>query len=266
VFVRHGESWSEQQKLVRPDPSVTGYDGFGRSVALADDGATAVIGDAISYFGCCDVGPGSAYVFSRVGDHWEVQAHLTGSATSSQSFGRAVDISGDGSTIAVGSGSFLSSPKEAYMFKKRHGQWMEHAILAAADKALETLYDPLFSQALALSWSGETVLIGRYIFHWDRRRGIWREEAKLGANITDQSQFGFTVALDAAGQHAVVGDWGQGTVFLFHRNPDHARGIVQWVPELLLDKGGGEGSAVAISGDANTVLVGYGVYVLHRQP
>ena len=48
MFVRHGQSWSEQQKLVRPDPSVTGYDGFGRSVALSDDGTTAIDDSAVA--------------------------------------------------------------------------------------------------------------------------------------------------------------------------------------------------------------------------
>jgi hypothetical protein len=262
VFVRNGEIWSEQQKLVRPDPSVTGYDGFGRSVALSDDGNTAVIGDAASNFSSYNVGPGSAYVLARVGGHWEVQAHLTGSATSSPSFGRAVDISGVGGTVAVGSGF----PEEAYVFTKRHGKWSEHAILTAADKAINPFDDVSFRQALALSWSGDTVLTGRYIFRWDTRRGIWREEAKLGVNITNQYTFGFTVDMDSAGQHAVVGAWGQGTVFLFHRDPDRTRGIVKWVPERILAKGGGVGSSVAISGDANTILVGYGVYDLRRQP
>ncbi len=260
VFVRNGESWSEQQKLVRPDPSVTGKNGFGRSVALSDDGKTAVIGDAGSAFSSSNVGPGSAYVLSRVGDHWAVQAHLTRSPSASRLFGHAVDISGDGGTVAVG------SPTEAFVFKKRNGQWSEQAILTAADKAVHYYDDRSLDQALALSWSGETVLIDRYIFHRDSRLGVWREEAKLGANITDQSRFGFSVDMDSAGQNALVGDWGRGTVFLFHRDSDSTRGIVKWVPQRVLAKGGGVGSSVAISGDANTILVGYGVYDLRRQP
>lgn len=262
VFVRNGESWSQQQKLVRPDPSVTGKNGFGRSVALSDDGKTAVIGDAGSAFSSSNVGPGSAYVLARVGDHWEVQAHVTRSTTASRLFGHAVDVSGDGGTVAVG------SPTEAFVFKKRNGQWSEQAILTAADKVVDLNFssDPSFAQALALSWSGETVLVDRYIFHRDSRRGIWQEEAKLGANITDQSRFGFTVDMDSAGQNVVVGDWGKGTVFLFHRDPDLTRGIVKWVPQRVLAKGGGVGSSVAISGDAKTILVGYGVYDLRRQP
>jgi FG-GAP repeat len=81
AFVRTGETWSEQQKLVRPDASDTGTDGFGRSVALSDGANTVVVGDGPWFFDFAAGPKGAAYVFKRVGDHWVFNARLSGSRT-----------------------------------------------------------------------------------------------------------------------------------------------------------------------------------------
>lgn len=271
VFLRKGEIWSEQQKLVRPDTSETGTDGFGRSVALSDSGDKAIVGDAPSFFDFGSGPKGTAYVFTRVDDHWEEQARLTGSRTEHSdrgvsAFGRAVAISGDGSTVAVGSPGYPTDLLEAYVFTEHKGQWREQAILNPADPATTSS----FGHSIAVSRSGKTVVVGTpygaaYIFQQNGHLGSWREEAKLGSTITDKSRLGFSVDIDNAGRNAVVGDWGEGTAFLFHREEDFKSRTAKWVPGRLLSKWGGVGSSVTISGDANTVLVGYGVYALHRQ-
>lgn len=285
VFLRNGGAWSEQQKLVRPDSSETGNDGFGRSVALSDSGDTAIIGDAVcfnnfngSIFCSRSSSPkGAAYVFTRVEGHWVVQARLTDSRTDLGDtgftrFGRAVAISGDGSTAVVGSPGSRSDLLEAYVFTKLKGQWREEAILSPADKSTA---GGVFGNSVALSRSGDTVLVGAnpaaYIFQQNGHHGNWREEAKLGSTITTKRMLGFSVDIDDDGRNAVVGDWhaeessNMGTAFLFHREEDFKAHTAKWVPDRLLSKFSGVGSGVAISGDANTVLVGYGVYALHRQ-
>jgi hypothetical protein len=259
AFVRDGELWREQQKLIRPDASETGTDGFGRSVASSDDGNTIVVGDAPFFFNFGSSPQGSAYVLKRVGDHWVSNAHLI-SSTGNSAFGRSVAISGDGGKVAVG------SPRETYVFTAvGNEQWREQAILSPADKV--TFGE--FGQSVALSQSGNTVVVGNsfgaaYIFQQQGNEGSWEEEAKLGSTITNKSWLGFSVDIDNAGVNAVVGDWAQGTAFLFHRTTD-SNGLVQGVPQRVLAKEGGTGSSVAISGDANTIVVGYGVYVLSRQ-
>ncbi len=271
VFLRNGEIWSEQQKLVRPDASETGTDGFGRSVALSDFGDTAIVGDAPSAFNFGSGPKGTAYVFTRVDDRWIAQARLTGSRTEhgngrASAFGRAVAISGDGGTAVVGSPGYPTDLLEAYVFTEHKGQWREQAILNPADPATADS----FGHSIAISRSGETVVVGTpdgaaYIFQQNGHHGTWWEEAKLGSTITDKSRLGFSVDIDDTGRNAVVGDWGSGTAFLFHREEDFKSRTAKWVPDRLLSKVGGVGSSVTISGDANTVLVGYGVYALHRQ-
>jgi FG-GAP repeat len=174
--------------------------------------------------------------------------------------------------VAVGSPGFPTDLLETYLFTEHSGQWHEQAILNPADK---TTADT-FGHSVALSWSGETVIVGipwgaAYIFQQHDEHGPkWEEEAKLGTNIAIQhpdfgGALGFSVDIDDGGRNAVVGDWRQGTTFLFRRTIDFKTRRVQWVPERLLSKGSSVGSSVAISGDANTVFVGYGVYELHRQ-
>lgn len=269
VFVRDPSGWHEQQKLVRPDASDTGTDGFGRSVASSDDGNTIVVGDApfLFFFG---YGPkASAYVFNRVKDQWVSNAHLIGSRTEQNlsAFGRSVAIAGDGHTVVVGSPGDRTDLFETYVFTQvDHQGWREQAILSPADKVTAGG----FGNSVAVSQSGGTVVVGMhygaaYIFEQHGMSGGWQEEAKIGSTVASKAAFGFSVDIDASGQTAVVGDWAAGTAFLFHRSDPDWQGGVRWVPELLLSKEGGVGSSVAIAGNARTVLVGYGVYVTTKQ-
>ena len=280
VFVRDHGAWQQQQKLVRPDASDTGTDGFGRSVASSDDGGTVVIGDGPWRYNFGFGPEGSAYVFTRVKGQWSADAHLMGSRTEHgdgnrvSGFGRSVGISGDGHTVVVGSPGSPTDLLEAYVFTKvDHKGWQEQAILTPADKgAVDSYGSPVtsFGTSVAMSQSGGTVVVGgdygaAYIFQQHGPRGDWEEEAKIGSTIASKPRFAFSVDIDAAGQNAVVGDWAAGTAFLFHRTSDPRQGV-QWVPQEVLAQSGGVGSSVAISGDANTIVVGYGVYVLDSRP
>ncbi|MDC3960907.1 FG-GAP repeat protein [Polyangium jinanense] len=95
VFVRSGEVWTQQAKLLPSDGAADHH--FGFSVALADD--TALVGA----YGDDDQGSfsGSAYVFVRSGAVWTQQAKLLPSdGATSDFFGRSVALSGD--TALVG--------------------------------------------------------------------------------------------------------------------------------------------------------------------
>ncbi|EJK62498.1 hypothetical protein THAOC_16886, partial [Thalassiosira oceanica] len=95
VFVRSGEIWTHQAKLLAPD-GVSG-DLFGDSVAIYED--TVVLGAYLDD----DKGDdsGSAYVFHRSGETWTYQAKLLAQDGSElDSFGCSVAIYGD--SIVVG--------------------------------------------------------------------------------------------------------------------------------------------------------------------
>lgn len=259
IFVRNGENWSQQQKL-----TAIGSIGFGRSVAISDDGKTAVVGDTLSLF--YNSSARIAHVFEKTENKWEEKAQLTGSRIGYtdyrvSTFGKAVAISGDGGTILVGSPGYPTDLQEAYIFKKTKQGWSEQAILSPADK--NPLSNP-FGVSTALSFYGDTAVVGSYsgpsyVYRSYSKFGDWREEAKLGANITNRGGFGFSLDIDDRGDNIVVGAWSAGAIFMFHRhrNDDGSLGKVKWVPELLLSKNYSFGSSVAISGNAKTILASY---------
>jgi hypothetical protein len=89
--------YGQQQKLTASVP--TAGDEFGGVTALSADGNTALVGAP----GVKDVATGAAYVFTRSGGPWSLQAELTASdAVAGDNFGIAVALSGDGNTILIG--------------------------------------------------------------------------------------------------------------------------------------------------------------------
>lgn len=88
IFVRSGNTWSQEAKLTAGNP-LQG-DGFGHSVAV--NGDTALIGAYRSVWPNSQ-DDGSAYVFTRSGSTWSQQAKLTPVAPESSGFGWSVALS-----------------------------------------------------------------------------------------------------------------------------------------------------------------------------
>ncbi len=259
VFVRSGETWTEQAKLI-PTDGASG-DQLGYSVALSDD--TALVGAFIDD----DRGEssGSAYVFVRSGETWTEQAKLipTDGAPGDQ-FGRAVALSDDTAFVGAprdddrgeGSGS-------VYVFVRSGEAWTQEAKLASADGAA----GDQFGHSMALS--AETALVGARDDD-DRGEnsgsasifvssgGVWSEQAKLiPTDGAPGDVFGYSTAL--SGDRALIGalsddDKGDsaGAAYLFVRSG------TTWseVPKLIAPDGvpGDQfGSSVAVSGDTSVV-------------
>ena len=89
---------SQEAKL---GPEITGdgagFEYFGESVALSDDGTTALVGVPGD-------GPnGSVYVFVRDGSGWSLQAKLAQTdGSGGDGFGTAVSLSADGDKALIG--------------------------------------------------------------------------------------------------------------------------------------------------------------------
>src|SRR2546423_945846 len=118
VFTRSGASWSQQAylKAKEGDPQ----DSMGCSIAISDDGNTVATGalDEDTMVGGINVvqsghsgkvdapddnSSGAAYVFVRNGTTWTEQANFKASNVGKHDwFGIRLDVSGDGSTLAVG--------------------------------------------------------------------------------------------------------------------------------------------------------------------
>ena len=250
VFVRSGSSWSQLPKLVASDGAAN--DGFGSSVSLSGDGATALVGAGGDDTSAMDAG--SAYVFVWDGSSWSQQGKLTAAdGALFDHFGYSVSVSSDGSTALVGS-HFDDTPAgtdagSAYVFVRSDTTWGEQTKLTAADAAA----DDSFGFAVSLTDSGDVALVGvmqddttagsnagsAYVFV--RSGTTWNQQAKLTANDGAASDyFGNSVSLSSDGSKALVGasqddttagiDAGSAYVF---RLPELAEGYNRLAVEVL---------------------------------
>ena len=151
VFIRSGNAWAQQAKLMASNGAAHDY--FGFSAAISGD--TLVIGAPADL--SVGTANGSVYVFVRNGQVWSQQAWITAADGSpGDQFGLAVAISGD--TLVVGapydnhtSGSDAGS---AYVFVRSGTAWSLQAWIKAGDAGA----GERFGYAAALE--GETVVIG----------------------------------------------------------------------------------------------------------
>jgi hypothetical protein len=181
VFVRNGDSWSQQAFLKASNAD--GADTFGWSVAVSgdtivigagadnpnfggeDSDATGVNGDGSNNNA---TNSGAAYIFVRNGTNWIQQAYLKASNTGVEDrFGSSVAISGD--TVVVGaafedsnatgingnqSDNSQTNSGAAYVFVRSGTNWTQQAYL----KASNTEQDDRFGVSVAVS--GDTVVVG----------------------------------------------------------------------------------------------------------
>ena len=167
VFSRNGATWSQQAyvKASMPTRNVL----FGYAVALDDTGDTLV---ATSYDE--NQGRGGAYAFTRDGSIWSQQARLQPSMVEpGDSFGVSAALSGDGTTLAIGStdedcliagvnptgceNDVISdtSAGAAVVFVRTGGTWTEQALLKASTPGA----GDWFASRLAISGDGNTLVV-----------------------------------------------------------------------------------------------------------
>ncbi len=277
VFEYSGGSWTQQAKLAADDGD--GDDSFGGSVALSNDGTTALIGaDA-------DEDPngeraGSAYVFENSGGSWSQQAKLAADdGDSDDQFGLAVALSSNGTTALIGAYGDSNSTGSAYIFENSESSWSQQAKLAADDGDSR---DQLGRQ-VELSADGTTALIGSqtddsngenagaaYVF--EDSGGSWTQQAKLTADDGDRGDaFGVSVTMSSDGTTALIGassdedpngetqyGLGAGSAYVF----DNSGGSWSQRAKLAADDGdGGDafGVSVTMSSDGSTALIGASV-------
>lgn len=264
VLERADGGWQQQTKLVPTDGDAN--DRFGHSVALSDDGTTAIVG-AIYDESPNGEDAGSAYVFERSNGSWAETKLVPDGGTSEAAFG-VVSLSADGRTAVVGARWGADSNElaagTAHVFQRTGGSWTEQATLAVADG--DSTND--FGESVALSADGTTAVVGApgsdgeggwssgaaYVF--TASDGEWQRQARLTAadgGVGDE--LGGSVALSGDGTTAVVGAGSAGTVSVFETVDG------DWVEQDRLrpadgDSAGRFGGAVATANDGTTTLVG----------
>jgi len=192
IFRFDGADWSQQAYIkasntggwdVFPqDPDGTRGDGFGRDIALSDDGNTLVVGAAGEDSGSTGVNgsqgnssstyrSGAAYLFRFDGTDWFQQAYIKASNTGYEDgFGSSVTLSSDGNTLAVGASSedssavgiggdesdnSASNAGAVYIFRFDGNAWLQQAYV----KATNTRPGSRFG-TVSLSADGTTIAVG----------------------------------------------------------------------------------------------------------
>lgn len=109
VFVRSGNSWTQQSMLTAADADVDAS--FGFSLDCSHDGNRVIIG--IDQSGII----GAAYIFHRTGSTWSQQAKIVPSdGANDDQFGYAVAMSYDGTKAAISSPKHNSSMRGAVYY------------------------------------------------------------------------------------------------------------------------------------------------------
>ena len=230
VFVRNGETWSQQAYL---KASNTGAgDGFGWSVAISgntivvgayqeDSNATSVNGNGSNNGASA---AGAAYVFTRSGETWSQQAYLkAANAGAGDLFGSVVALAGDTAVIganreasqATGINGDLANNAAyasgaAYVFVRSGTTWTQQAYLKASDTAAGAEFGS------ALGISGESIVVGSplaaggagAVYVFIRNGTAWSQQARVQAsNSAASSWFGQAVAI--SGETVVAGAPGE---------------------------------------------------------
>jgi hypothetical protein len=126
VFIRSGGAlWSQQTKLGSVAAvSETAQEGF--SVALSNDGNTAILGAPGD-----NNSAGAAWVFTRSGGTWSEQAKLVGTGGSGlDQQGWSVALSGDGNTALVGGPNSNNQIGAVWSFARRGSSWAQQFMVA----------------------------------------------------------------------------------------------------------------------------------------
>ena len=261
IFTHNGDRWSQQTKLNHNDGA--SGDNFGRSVSI--NGDTAIVGAYLDD----DNGnnSGSAYIFTRSGDHWSQQTKLTNNdGTADDYFGYSVSINGDTAIV----GAYLDDDNgvdsgAAYIFTRSSDHWSQQTKLTNNDGTADDYF------GYSVSINGDTAIVGAYrdddngnnsgaAYIFTRNGDHWSQQTKLTNNDgTADDYFGYSVSIN--GDTAIVGAYrdddngnNSGAAYIFTRNGDH------WSQQTKLTNNDGTaddyfGYSVSINGD-NTVIVG----------
>ena len=179
---------------------------------------------------------GAVYIFARGATGWTQQAYLKApTPESTDYFGKALALSADGNTLAIGSdgddgsqtGTFAVTPAHnnlgvesgaAYVYTRSGATWTQQAFIKAANAGPADL----FGFSVSLSGDGNTLAVGAYledgpsqgingpsgdgvndsgaVYVFVRSGGLWVQQAYIkAANAEVGDWFGFKVSLSFDG-------------------------------------------------------------------
>jgi len=248
VFMRNGGTWVQQAYLKASNAQAG--DGFGFAVAVSGDGNTVAVSAnfedsaAIGING--DQGSnaaensGAVYLFTRTGAAWSQQTYIKASNTEADDrFGYSLSLSDAGSTLAVGAtnedsvaagmngnqaDNSAALAGAVYVFTRAGSNWSQQAYI----KASNTQAGDLFGFCLALNGDASTLAVCGY------------DEDSSAERID--------------GDQTSNGSGGSGAAYVFVRAGN------TWTQQAYVKASNtvlqaAFGSAIALSGDGNTLAV-----------
>lgn len=189
---------------------------LGSSVSLSDDGSVLAVG--AWYFR----GENFVQVFKNINNVWtQIGANISGD-TLGTNFGYSIDLSADGSQVAIGDPGYKVSKGRVQVYKNLQNTWIK------VGRDIDVMDSNSFGWSVALSADGNIVAAGAPPFGFSQVRvfkntgGSWTQ---LGDEISQEgkSDFGWSVALSDDGTILAVGTSGfnnpspssQAPLFLF---------------------------------------------------
>lgn len=246
VFVRSGEQWSQQAYIKASNVGGS----FGRSLALSADGSMLAVGASTEDSVTMGIdgddsdrsssSSGAVFIFARIGDAWSQRSYIKATNTGSgDQFGRSLDLSADGSVLAVGAfgedsratgvgGDPFdnSEPRSGavYIVRRQADIWRHEAYIKASNAEA----DDIFGERLALSADGATLAVSAFqeggattgiggdensngapnsgaVYIFTHEGEIWAQQAYVKASNTDaDDNFGGALALSGDGDLLAV--------------------------------------------------------------
>ena len=259
VYTRSNGVWTQQSKLAGTG-AVRGA-GQGWSVALSDDGNTAIVGGPFD-----TSNSGAAWVFTRSNGVWTQQGNkLVGSgAVGSARQGASVALSDDGNTAIVGGPFDNWNTGAAWVFTRSNGIWTQQRSKLVGAGAVGNAGQ---GASVALSSDGNTAIVGGPLDNsnagaawvFTRSNGVWTQPGNklVGAGAVSNARQGSSVALSADGSTAIVGgpldNSNTGAAWVFT-----CSGTVRGTKLVGTGAVGNarQGHSVALSADGSTAIVG----------
>jgi len=233
---------------------------FGQSVAISNDGQTAVIG---SY------GNRNVYIYKKNGRYWFYEATISGLSTYIEFSRHSIGISRDGSRIVVGSRAYSSYTGIVLIYDRPGGGiWTSTSAAAATILASDGAAGDAFGYDVAISGNGNVVVAGAYgdddeganagaayVIYWNG--SIWDQYKIVEPDTVAGDTFGHGVSVSGDGSIVVVGAYISAKTYIYTRSGN------EWTLQqgpLTENADSYFGVDLCISDDGNRIIVGASRY------